>query len=284
MTEEEAFLEAICEEPDNDVPRLVYADWLEEQGRGERAEFIRVQIELGPHHDADDIQSAVRHGNPRRFYALQRHEKELLKCSSNWKGELAVLCLGQEEATKLTNLTMVEQLAQCPLLLAIAAAPYRRGFLDTLDISCQDFLAYAPLLFGQHPITRVLLHDRVPWCNATFADWDYQCGWEESLTWHVRPEMYRLPPALWSRLQAPLVRGDVKCYTNQQAARDALSQAGVQHGLEHSRKWKEVGGRPCACCGQAAAHEGDEYHRCEQCQEMVPARSGGWLQLGSYDG
>jgi uncharacterized protein (TIGR02996 family) len=41
-----AFLRTIVADPDNDVPRLVYADWLDEHGQPERAEFIRVQIEL----------------------------------------------------------------------------------------------------------------------------------------------------------------------------------------------------------------------------------------------
>jgi uncharacterized protein (TIGR02996 family) len=46
MTEREAFIAAILAAPDDDLPRLVYADWLEEQGEVERAEFIRVQCEL----------------------------------------------------------------------------------------------------------------------------------------------------------------------------------------------------------------------------------------------
>jgi uncharacterized protein (TIGR02996 family) len=46
MNQEEAFLQAICEDPDDDTPRLVYADWLDEHGQPERAEFIRVQVEL----------------------------------------------------------------------------------------------------------------------------------------------------------------------------------------------------------------------------------------------
>ena len=31
MTLEDAFLQAILETPDDDLPRLAYADWLEEQ-------------------------------------------------------------------------------------------------------------------------------------------------------------------------------------------------------------------------------------------------------------
>ncbi len=47
MTEREAFLQAIAEAPDDDVVRLVFADWLEERG-DPLAEFIRMQIELEP--------------------------------------------------------------------------------------------------------------------------------------------------------------------------------------------------------------------------------------------
>ena len=40
------FLAAIRAAPDDDAPRLIYADWLDEHGQPERAEFIRVQCEL----------------------------------------------------------------------------------------------------------------------------------------------------------------------------------------------------------------------------------------------
>ncbi len=53
---DEDFLHAIVEDIDNDAPRLVYADWLEEQGdelQIERANFIRDQIELAKLDAAD---------------------------------------------------------------------------------------------------------------------------------------------------------------------------------------------------------------------------------------
>jgi len=49
MNEEEAFLHAICESPHEDTPRLVFADWLDEQGgdvNAAWAELIRVQVRL----------------------------------------------------------------------------------------------------------------------------------------------------------------------------------------------------------------------------------------------
>lgn len=42
------FMRAICERPYDDAPRLIFADWLEEQGEDERAEYIRLAIELDP--------------------------------------------------------------------------------------------------------------------------------------------------------------------------------------------------------------------------------------------
>lgn len=47
LDEREAFLSAIFDEPDNDLPRLVFADWLEERGDPVWAELIRVQCEIG---------------------------------------------------------------------------------------------------------------------------------------------------------------------------------------------------------------------------------------------
>jgi uncharacterized protein (TIGR02996 family) len=46
MSDREALLAAILANPDEDTPRLMFADWLDEHGQPERAEFIRVQIEL----------------------------------------------------------------------------------------------------------------------------------------------------------------------------------------------------------------------------------------------
>jgi uncharacterized protein (TIGR02996 family) len=43
-TDEAALLNSVIGAPDDDLPRLIYADWLEENGRSERAEFIRLQI------------------------------------------------------------------------------------------------------------------------------------------------------------------------------------------------------------------------------------------------
>src|SRR5215203_267031 len=46
MSDAAALLATIRAAPADDAPRLVYADWLDEHGHPDRAEFIRVQCEL----------------------------------------------------------------------------------------------------------------------------------------------------------------------------------------------------------------------------------------------
>lgn len=86
MTDEAALLYTIRDMPDDDTPRLVYADYVEGRdgpGDTEFAEFIRVQIEFARHPHANDILSAdydARDGISdlwQRGFNLQSREREL---------------------------------------------------------------------------------------------------------------------------------------------------------------------------------------------------------------
>ncbi len=55
-SERDALLAAICANPEDDTPRLVFADWLDENGSAKWAELIRVECELA--RLADDGSSA----------------------------------------------------------------------------------------------------------------------------------------------------------------------------------------------------------------------------------
>jgi len=46
LSDRDALFAAICANPEEDTPRLMFADWLDENGEPERAEFIRLQCEL----------------------------------------------------------------------------------------------------------------------------------------------------------------------------------------------------------------------------------------------
>jgi uncharacterized protein (TIGR02996 family) len=80
MSDEHGLLQAILESPDDDVPRLVYADWLDEHGAesSERGEFIRAQIELArPGLDA-----------PRRAALAARESDLLARNGYRWRRAL----------------------------------------------------------------------------------------------------------------------------------------------------------------------------------------------------
>src|SRR5438067_6215579 len=82
MPTEEAFIQAIVADAEGDAPRLIYADWLDEQGESERAEFIRVQIALARMDEDDE-----------RRPELEVRERELQRRQwEEWEPKLR--CLG----------------------------------------------------------------------------------------------------------------------------------------------------------------------------------------------
>jgi uncharacterized protein (TIGR02996 family) len=118
----EAFLRAIIEDPDDDARRLVYADWLEENGDTARAEFIRVGCEL----------ARVPFQDP-RWLGLRRREGELLAAHRvTWLGELSAAA------------------RECNLL-------FRRGFPEEANCTVNQFLQGARGLFRSAPVTKAWL-------------------------------------------------------------------------------------------------------------------------------
>lgn len=159
LTQEEALFRAICQEPNDDAPRLVYADLLDERavnvpcgcggprpggcakcgnsglvsdGRQERAEFIRVQCEIARRYcpwcegKGTLLGSAGDKGNPEcdcGVLALRRRERELFEAMPGTLG---------------TGLSDGYVLA-----LDSAAAPsavVRRGFVDEIRLPLRDFV------------------------------------------------------------------------------------------------------------------------------------------------
>jgi uncharacterized protein (TIGR02996 family) len=74
-------LRRIRDAPDEDEPRLVYADWVEERGDPARAELIRVQLALGDLALGDPRGETLR----KRLWALLREHRE------RWEEELPEL-------------------------------------------------------------------------------------------------------------------------------------------------------------------------------------------------
>jgi uncharacterized protein (TIGR02996 family) len=125
-----AFLRAIREQPDDDLPRLIYADYLDERG-DPRGEFIRVQCLL----------EGLAEDNP-RYEELKRREAELLTDEnwSSWGGHLRPFVYSWQ---------------------------FRRGFVEKVWISNRSLLANAPQLFRLAPIQRVTVYVIETWPAQT---------------------------------------------------------------------------------------------------------------------
>jgi uncharacterized protein (TIGR02996 family) len=113
-----ALLAAVLDDPDNNDLRLVLADWLEEHDEADRAELIRVQMELSrPGLERD------------RYGFLQSRERQLLAThAKSWFEDLEV------------------------------AHRFKRGFLESIHCgSPAQFLSIADRLFERQPVQSVWL-------------------------------------------------------------------------------------------------------------------------------
>src|SRR5436309_1145138 len=80
MTPDDAFLKATLANPDDDTPRLVYADWLTDRD-DPRGEFIALQCLLARTEEAD----------PRRPSLEARERQLLVRHQEQWLGALRPL-------------------------------------------------------------------------------------------------------------------------------------------------------------------------------------------------
>lgn len=130
MAHDDALYRNICDHPDDDAPRLIYADWLEEHGDRARAEFIRVQLELA--------QIKYPYRNPNRWNGLAgRQNSLLLEHKRQWLGPLAELPFKWEFQRGFPATIIVDDLAwlRTHADAALALAPVCRvWFRDTPEI------------------------------------------------------------------------------------------------------------------------------------------------------
>lgn len=150
--DEASLLRAIAVDRDNDLPRLVYADWLDDHGRPERAELIRLQchppdpkgVALEPRAQADGrfrIASPGSHRADRVAELLAAH-------SLRWQKELPVWA---------TEHQRVE---------------YIRGFAETFEFPVGQFLMYGPQLLDRTPVRSLRLRSVRNLVRRVVA-----CGW-----------------------------------------------------------------------------------------------------------
>src|SRR5262245_7310286 len=126
MTPHQGFLQAIREDPDDDTPRLVYADWLEENGDEPRDAFIRLGCAL----------ARLPRDHPDYHRLLVRESSMIETWKEEWFGPFRQRCAYWE----------------C-----------RRGFMDEVHLDAVPFVAEGGQVFSLHPIRIVhLLQGGVP--------------------------------------------------------------------------------------------------------------------------
>jgi len=123
MNLRQAFLSEIVAKPEDDVARLVFADWLEDNGDADRAEFIRDQIRL----------EGMPEWDPERFDV---EERSLDLLSAHWEEWTA----GLPEGARQSELT------------------FRRGFVGEAKMRPEEFLDRGDELVAAVPLQRVTLH------------------------------------------------------------------------------------------------------------------------------
>jgi uncharacterized protein (TIGR02996 family) len=140
------FLSTILDNPDDDTPRLVCADWLDEQGENARAEFIRVQCELA-RLEAEKAGSTVPAYVESLIEAadLRRRERELLP-----------KVIGRE------------CLRWADLGWTFEQWEWRRGFIEALTLT-PAALTHLDAIRAEQPVRRVRL-------AAWPADTDFMAG------------------------------------------------------------------------------------------------------------
>jgi uncharacterized protein (TIGR02996 family) len=126
----EAFIAAIAADPDNDRPRLDYADWLKKHKQPDRAEFIRLSCQLDPIRDVL--------GDPATDKLRQRVEE----------------LLGPDREAENYWLQKLDR--RRPLSFGVQPE-WRSGFVDTLELPVQWFLEFGAEFRERYPLLRKLV-------------------------------------------------------------------------------------------------------------------------------
>ena len=206
MTDGEALIRSVLASPADDAPRLVYADWLEERGRVEDAEFIRVQIELarlgfgGAFHK--DESGRLRHV-PSHVERLTERQLELW-FAGHGKPELPA---------EMANWPMTVHATPSHNLLI------RRGFVERFTLFTDVFLELAAALYKRQPVTQVRLVDRQPVSTGRGYAWSHCTRGNR---------MDAVPDELWPYLSNAEVVAHI--FATADGAEAALSWACVRYG------------------------------------------------------
>ena len=205
MSDGDALMRAVLAQPLEDAPRLVYADWLEENGDRDRARFIRLQVD------------AARTDRPGYADRLQMEADALFwRHRVEWSAPV-IEAMGTDRKY-------------------IGLADWHRGFVSVLNVPGDRFLERASGIFAVTPIERVWVYagNYVRFSGSTTFGvvrgghrkrWPRDHGVVPNAVWKL------LPGDDTRRFRQGRYAGRlVKVYQSQKAVESAVSDAMVRFG------------------------------------------------------
>lgn len=213
--EDNPLFRAILEQPHDLTLRLVFADWLDEHGDPDRAEFIRVMCELWRVHPGRQVSMTSE-----RYGVLLERERTLSQNYRRWDADIQHL--------------------------GATSSRWVQGFIGHINIWFprigQDFHN----LFRRYPLTSIScgkqpLAER-EWAVGQHAAHITTHGRTSSHAWRLYQDRILLPLSalptgtlpdyLWLKLHGGIVADDLKLYNGYAEAKQALSDAIVAYGRE----------------------------------------------------
>jgi uncharacterized protein (TIGR02996 family) len=244
MTPEDAFLAAILAAPDEDGPRLMYADWLVEHGWPERGEFIKVQCQIDALNrellGGEDCEDGDCLGCSERR-PLQGREQELLHHNDCTYWPTVRIC------DRLGLSCMVYRGIDGPTTQWMDGEDnstlftFRRGFAEVVELKAADFLKHAEGLFAVTPVREVRLTGLAPMEREDGWAWVDTAYFPPEQTIHAGGDCGVPTPIFgWLLMHDPDEEpGDVAAhYPTAQDAHNALSLACVRLGRERARRMR----------------------------------------------
>lgn len=197
----QAFLEDVLANPGDDVVRLIFADWLEDNGDEARAKFVRAQIALA---NMPSGVACVKHlvsyqSCPQCCVQRRRERSLLLAHGHDWTMALGVGIKtithdrGPDKGVTVAIVTGCEKGSD-------VATEYRRGFVEKIALSAENWMEHADALVAATPIMQVRL---VTWPTVSQLRDEYlKMDWMEgadAVTRHVTESGARVTQLLCDR-------------------------------------------------------------------------------------
>lgn len=213
--ERDGLLADVLAHPHDDAPRLIFADWCEDHGEAERADLVRLQIELAA------LRQKAREYGPtspppamrERMGVLARRQAASLEAHADeWVGpDLPRLLLSPDGRRPLEEYGLSPaceartddkkgwiDVRLCEAAVAVMALRFSRGFVDEVRGRLDALTAHGPAIVAMHPLTRMTALDKRPLLDGRDSGSMKPCWfWRVTTGDHTRGESAHSLLPLW---------------------------------------------------------------------------------------